>query len=50
MPMKMLVRIGNSSNYSGKWKYYDDSKKLVVGKKKDETAGVANEKFVRLKP
>ena len=50
MSMKMLVRISNSSNYSGKWKYYDDSNILAVGKMKDETAGVANKKFVRLKP
>ena len=37
------------SNYSAKSKYYDDSNKLVVGKVKDETAGVAIE-FVGLKP
>ena len=29
--------------YSGK--YYDDSKKLVTGKMKDETGGVANEEI-----
>ena len=29
------------SEYSTKSKYYDDSNKLVVGKVKDETAGVA---------
>ena len=29
------------SNYSIKSKYYDDSNKLVVGKSKDETVGVA---------
>ena len=38
------------SNYSAKSKYFDDSNKLVVGKKKDETAGVAIERSVGLKP
>ena len=38
------------SNYSTKSKYYDSSNKLVVGKIKDETAGVGIEEFVRLKP
>ena len=38
------------SNYSAKSKYYDNSSKLVVGKMKDETAGVAMEEFVGLKP
>ena len=38
------------SNYSAKSKYYDNSNKLVVGKMKDETAGVANEEFLGLKP
>ena len=33
-----------------KSKYYDNSNKLVVGKMKDETAGVAIEGFVGLKP
>ena len=37
------------SNYSTKSKYCDNSKKLVVGKMKDETAGVAIEEFVGLK-
>ena len=37
------------SNYSTKSKYYDNSNKLVVGKMKDETAGVAIEDFVALK-
>ena len=36
------------SNYSSKSKY-DDSSKLVIGKMKDETGGVATEKFVGLK-
>ena len=39
----------DASNYSRKSKYYDDSNKLVVGKMKDETAGVANKEFVGLK-
>ena len=38
------------SNYSTKSKYYDDSKKLVIGKMKDETEGVAIETFVGVKP
>ena len=38
------------SNYSTKSKYYDNSNKLVVGKMKDETACVATEEFVGLKP
>ena len=38
------------SNYSLKSKYQDDSNKLVTGKMKDETAGVAIEEFVGLKP
>ena len=37
-------------NYSTKSKYYDNSNKLVVGIMKDDTAGVAIEEFVRLKP
>ena len=38
------------SNYSTKSKYCDNSNKLVVGKMKDETAGVVIEEFVGLKP
>ena len=38
------------SNYLTKSKYYDDLKKLVIGKMKDETEGVAIEEFVGLKP
>ena len=38
------------SNYSTKSKYYNNSNKLVVGKMKDETVGVAIKEFVRLKP
>ena len=37
------------SNYSAKSKYYDNSIKLVIGKGKDETVGVAIEEFVGLK-
>ena len=37
------------SNYSTKSKYYDDSSKLIIGKMKDETEGVAIEEFVGLK-
>ena len=51
--MKILVRIKKCliyfSNYSAKSKYYDDSKKIVVGKMKDKTGGVAIEEFVGLK-
>ena len=38
------------SNYSSKSKYYDNSNKLVIGKMKDETGGVAIEELVGLKP
>ena len=38
------------SNYSTKSKYYDNSNKLVIGKMKDETGGIAIEEFVGLKP
>ena len=38
------------SNYSTKSVYYYNSSKLVVGKTKGETSGVAIEKFVGLKP
>ena len=31
------------SNYSTKWKCYEDSNKLVIGKIKNETGGVAIE-------
>ena len=37
------------SNYSTKWKYYNDSNKLAVSKMKDKTSCVAIEEFVRLK-
>ena len=36
-------------NYMTKSKYYYDSNKLVVGKMKDETGGVAIEEFFGLK-
>ena len=38
------------SNYLTKSKYHNDSNKLVIGKLKDETGGVAIEGFVGLKP
>ena len=38
------------SNSSTKSMRYDNSNKLVTGKMKDETGGVAIEEFVRLKP
>ena len=34
------------SNYSAESKYYDDTNKLVVGKVKDKTCGVAIKEFV----
>ena len=37
------------SNYSTKPKYYDDPKKLDIGKIKDKSDGAAIEEFVRLK-
>ena len=37
------------SNYLTNSKYYDNSNKLVVGKMKDKTAGVAIKEFVGLK-
>ena len=38
------------TNYSTKSKYCDNSNKLVIGKIKDENAGVAVKQFVGLKP
>ena len=38
------------SNYSTKSKYYNYSNKLVNGKMKDKTAGVAIEEFVGFEP
>ena len=40
----------NFSNYSTKSKYCENSNKLVVGEMKDETAGIAIEEFVGLRP
>ena len=37
------------SNYLTKSKYYDDPNKVVIGKMKDETGGIATEEFVGLK-
>ena len=37
------------SNYSTKSKYYDNSNKLAVGKKKEETIRVSIEEFTGLK-
>ena len=41
-------KVFDFNNYSTKLKYYDNSKKLVIGKMKDETKGVAIEEFVGL--
>ena len=38
------------TNCLTKSKYHDDSNKLVIGKMKDDTRGVAIEEFVGLKP
>ena len=38
------------SNYLTKSKYYDDSNKVVIGKKTVEIRSVATEEFVALKP
>ena len=51
MFMKILANdkeMFDFSNYLTKSKYYDNSDKLVVGRMKDETAGVAIETFVGL--
>ena len=37
-------------NYSTKSKHYDNSNKLVVGKKKYETSGAVIKEFVELNP
>ena len=60
MSMKILATIKkyltyystnySTSNYSTKLKYYDRSKKLIVGKMTNETAGVAIDEFVALNP
>ena len=56
MPIKILLKISNNeemfgySNYTTKPKYCDNSIKLVVGKMKYETVGVAIQEFIGLKP
>ena len=53
MSMKILAAIKKMfdfRNYLTKSKYYDNSNKLVIGKMKDETGGIAIEEFVGLKP
>ena len=49
MSMKIFAMF-DFSNYSTKSKYYNDSSKLVTGKMKSETDGVAIEEIVGLKP
>ena len=44
------IKMLDFGNYSTKSKYYDNSNKLVIGKMKDETAGIAIKKLVGLKP
>ena len=46
-PCMELTPIKKSKKKS---KYYDDSNKLVIGKMKGETGGVAIEEFVGSKP
>ena len=44
MSMKILAAkkaMSNFSNFSTKSNYYDNSHKLVIGKMKDKTAGIA---------
>ena len=52
--MRLKLRISKEifdfSNCSTKSKYYDNSNKLVISKMKDETACIAIEEFVGLKP
>ena len=43
-------KIFDISNYSAKLTFYDDLNKLVLGKMKDETAGVPIKELVGLKP
>ena len=51
MSIKILAAIKKYFiNYLTKSKYYDNSNKLIIGKMTDETAGVAIEEFVGLKP
>ena len=55
MQCQVIIRTLNNkeifdfSNDSTKPKYYDNSSKVVLGKMKDETAGVVIEEFVRSK-
>ena len=50
MSTKILAATINFSNYSTKSKFYDNSNKLVIGKRKNETIGVAIDEFLELKP
>ena len=53
MFVKILVKtkkMFDFSNYLSKSKFYDDSNKLVVGKIKDETAGVPIKETAGLMP
>ena len=53
MSMKILATIKKCLIlviYSTESKYYDDSNELFISKMKDETAGVAIQEFVGLKP
>ena len=45
MFMKVLVRIKKCWILVTRFKYYDDSNKLIVGKMNDETGGVATKDF-----
>ena len=57
LKLKMSMKIFSSekemfdfSNYLTKSKHYNNSKKLIIGKMKDETGDVAIEEFLELKP
>ena len=50
MSMKSDKEMFDFSNYSTTSKHYNNSNKLVIGKMKDETAGVVIKEFVGLKP
>ena len=43
------IKTKTITNYSTKSKFYHESKKIVVGKMKDETSDVAIIEFVKLK-
>ena len=49
MSMKSDKEMFDFSNYSTMSKHYHNSNKLVIGKMKDETAGVVIKDFVGLK-